>query len=226
MSYQPYAPTPYHPQSSTPSLDTELKLFTTPSSRELYTSLAEIHAILISLEHLEKAFIKDTIPLSAYSPVCTRLLSQYHALLADDAVRAEFTSLDAFRERWGIECAAAARRISAGAVGEEKELSGDDTRLHPKSVAKATGDFITLMDALRLNYRANDELHPLVAAVISSVDKALEGTGRGWQERGKLVGWLIKLNQGRAGSEISEEEERELLWDVNRAYGEWMEVLE
>lgn len=263
--YQPYAPTPYLPPPLPPpaptssstantsaplSIDAEAKLFATSSERELFESLAEIHAILISLEHLEKAYVKDTISSDAYAPVCQRLLSQYHALLADDAVAREFQSLEDFREKWGVECAAAARRIAAGAPGttraaggREQDYTADDddseeqrappastttpvpAHVHPKLAAEATQNFITFMDALRLHYRANDELHPLLAPVVASVDKALEGTEKEWRERGKMVSWLIRLNQGKAGSEISEEEERELLWDVERAYSSFLEVL-
>ena len=64
--HQPYAPSPYsytpNPSlSSHVSLDEEIKLSATPQQRELHESLAEIFAIIIALDYVEKAFVKDSI---------------------------------------------------------------------------------------------------------------------------------------------------------------------
>ncbi|KAI5804566.1 vacuolar protein sorting-associated [Geopyxis carbonaria] len=247
---QPYAPTPYLPTplpSSSQNLDTEIKLHTTTTERELYESLAEIHAIIVSLEFLEKAFVKDSIPATAYTPTCARLLGQYKTLLADSAVSAAFGDLDEFKLRYSVECPAASRRIAAGvpattdhppepvdttpqpSTPAPAEPAASDTgtgkwkNVSPKLAAEATQNFITFMDALRLHYRANDELHPLLAPVIASVDAVTRGEV--FEGRKDIVKWLIVLNQMKAGEEITEEQQRECLWDVERAYNGFIEGL-
>lgn len=65
--YQPYAPSPYsytpspHSLSTSISLDEEVKLSTSSQQRELNESLAEIYSIIVTLDFLEKAYIKDSI---------------------------------------------------------------------------------------------------------------------------------------------------------------------
>lgn len=82
-------------------------------------------------------------------------------------------------------------------------------------ILEATQDFITFLDALRLGLLAKDQLHPLLTDVIQSVNKV---TDRDFENRGKIVQWLITLNQMKATEELSEEQARELELDINSAY--------
>lgn len=82
-------------------------------------------------------------------------------------------------------------------------------------ILEATQDFITFLDALKLGLLAKDQLHPLLSELIQSVNKA---TDRDFENRGKIVQWLITLNQMRATEELSEEQARELELDINSAY--------
>ena len=82
-------------------------------------------------------------------------------------------------------------------------------------ILEATQDFITFLDALKLGLLAKDQLHPLLSDVIQSVNKV---TDRDFENRGKIVQWLITLNQMKATEEVSEEQSRELELDMNAAY--------
>ena len=246
MSYQPYAPIAYLPRPLTSTnLDREVKLYTTSSSRELYESLAELHAIIVTLEFLEKAFVRDSIAPAVYTPTCLRLLGQYKTLLGSPTVAEAFVDLDTFRARYGVDCPAATRRLETGlpatvehgagsgplpelAAAPAAPKTGGDGKwrnVSPKAAAEATQNFITFMDALRLNYRAKDELHPLLASVITSVDAVTGGAGEGFDGRGDIVKWLIVLNQMRPGDEISEGQGREMLWDLEKGYNSFLEGL-
>lgn len=122
----PYAPTPYsylpNPAlTATISLDEvraamrprmsnisqpftyqEVKLSTTAAQRDLYDSLAEIYSIIITLDGLEKAYIRDSVPESEYTELCGRLLNQYKSILKDDTVSREFVDLDSFKSKWDV----------------------------------------------------------------------------------------------------------------------------
>lgn len=82
-------------------------------------------------------------------------------------------------------------------------------------ILEATQDFITFLDALKLGLLAKDQLHPLLSDVIQSVNKV---TDRDFDGRGKIVQWLITLNQMKATEEVSEDKARELELDMNLAY--------
>jgi ESCRT-I complex subunit VPS28 len=116
-----YAPTPYVPRanlSANINLDEvsstylasksyltsaqEVKLSATSAERNLYDSLAEIYSIIITLEALEKAYLKDSIPEVDYTETCSRLLKQYKSSLADESVAAAFGHLENFKREWDV----------------------------------------------------------------------------------------------------------------------------
>ena len=121
----PYAPTPYSytPTSNlaaTINLDEvssaacvtiicvliagrqEVKLSSTSAERDLYESLAEIYSIIITLDGLERAYLKDSITESEYTETCSRLLKQYKSNLADENVAKAFGDLEKFKREWGV----------------------------------------------------------------------------------------------------------------------------
>lgn len=79
-----------------------MKLSNTLAERELYDSLAEIYSIIITLDGLEKAYIKDSILELDYTDICSRLLKQYKSTLSDDNVMRHFVDLDTFKADWNV----------------------------------------------------------------------------------------------------------------------------
>jgi len=243
IHYQSYAPTPYTytplpPPTSSISLDEEATLSTTRAQRELHESLQELYAILRTLEFLEKAFIKDSIPASSYAPTCQRLLGQWKTILANETVNKEFGSLEAFKARYDVDLPHATRRLITG-IPATVEHPDSSSPFPPQNstpissappgpsalaAAEATQHFITFMDALRLEYRAKDELHPLLANVITSVDAVTQG--KEFSGRADIVKWLITLNGLGAGDEITELQSRQMVFDVEGAYGQFMKMLQ
>ncbi|KAK4100685.1 ESCRT-1 complex, Vps28 subunit [Parathielavia hyrcaniae] len=224
---QPYAPTPHsYVPHSTPSatinLDEEVKLAETRAERDLQDSLAEVFSIIVTIDELEKAFLKDAIPEADYTEICERSLKQYKSLTADETVAKAFVGLEQFKAEWDLEVPRATERIrvgmpstavtaSSGALPTQAAAGNTSGTL----ILEATQDFITFLDALRLGLLAKDQLHPLLTDVIQSVNKV---TDRDFENRGKIVQWLITLNQMKATEELSEEQARELELDINSAY--------
>lgn len=118
-----YAPTPYSytPTSSlsaTINLDEvgtvhgqkgavadgfqEVKLAATNAERDLYDSLAEIYSIITTLDAVERAYLKDSIPEAEYTETCSRLLKQYKSNLADEVVAKAFGDLETFKREWHV----------------------------------------------------------------------------------------------------------------------------
>lgn len=56
-----------------PSLMQEVRLFENSAERERVDNMAELYAVLISLEHLEKAFSRDYIQPKEYTAECSRV---------------------------------------------------------------------------------------------------------------------------------------------------------
>lgn len=89
-------------------------------------------------------------------------------------------------------------------------------------ILAATENFITFLDALKLNMVSKDSLHPLLSEVIQSVNKV---TDQDFENRGKIIQWLITLNQMRATEELTENQARELAFDMEQAYRSWKSTL-
>ncbi|KAL3425082.1 VPS28 protein [Phlyctema vagabunda] len=223
---QAYAPTPhtYIPNSAlaaTINLDEEVKLADTRAERDLQDSLAEVFSIIITLDELERAYLKDAITESDYTEICDRLLKQYKAILADDGVAKEFVDLETFKSEWDMEVPRATERIRIGlpstvtAPSHIASNNGNTGGASGTLILEATQDFITFLDALKLGLLAKDQLHPLLSDVIQAVNKV---TDRDFDGRGKIVQWLITLNQMKASEEVSEDKARELELDMNSAY--------
>ncbi|KAL4955989.1 VPS28 protein-domain-containing protein [Aspergillus filifer] len=228
-----YAPTPYSytpntARSASINLDEEVKLASSSAERDLYESLAEIYSIIVTLDGLEKAYIKDVVTEAEYTETCTRLLKQYKSSLGDDTVARDFVDLETFKRTWGLECPRATERLRIGLPATVEQASHSGTSINKASVSTgatggasgslilaATENFITFLDALKLNMVSKDALHPLLSEVIQSVNKV---TDADFENRGKIIQWLITLNQMRATEELGEEQARELSFDIESAY--------
>lgn len=240
-----YAPTPY---SYTPSntlratvnLDEEVKLADSAAERNLYESLAEIYSIIITLDALEKAYLRDSIPESEYTEICDRLLRQYKNNLADETVLAAFGDLDAFKAEWDLQVPKATERLRIGLPATVETApaiphrepsqrssaavsSGAPGGAAATHIVSASENFITLFDAVRMNMLSKDTLHPILVETIQAVNKV---TDRDFENKGKIIQWLITLNQMRAAEELSAEQARELQFDLNAAYDGFKGVLE
>ncbi|KAI1007388.1 hypothetical protein K3495_g828 [Podosphaera aphanis] len=221
---QAYAPTPHsyipRPIGATINLDEEVKLTETRAARDLQDSLAEVFSIIITLDEIEKAYLKDAIGESDYTEICDRLLKQYNAILKDEAVVREFVDLDKFKEAWDMEVPRATERIRIGlpSTVTAPSISASNSKgvnTNGALILEATQDFITFLDALKLGLLAKDQLHPLLSDVIQSINKV---TDQDFESRGKIVQWLIVLNRMKATEEVSEEQAREMELDMNSAY--------
>lgn len=82
-------------------------------------------------------------------------------------------------------------------------------------ILEATQEFITFLDAVKLGMLSKDQLHPLLSDVIQSVNRV---TDQDFDSRGKIVQWLITLNQMKASDDLSEQQARELELDIQQAY--------
>ncbi|KAI1177327.1 ESCRT-1 complex, Vps28 subunit [Nemania sp. FL0916] len=227
-SRQAYAPTPhsYVPNtalSATINLDEEVKLAETRAERDLQDSLAEIFSIIVTLDELERAFLKDAIPESDYTEICERSLKQYKSILADETVARAFVGLEEFKAEWDLEVPRATERLKVGmpstavtaSTGPAPQPAASTDSKSRQLILKATEDFITFLDALRLGLLAKDQLHPLLTDIIQSANKV---TDQDFENRGKIIQWLITLNQMKATEELSENQARELELDINSAY--------
>lgn len=203
--------------------------------RERTEALAEIYSLIITIDQLEKAYIRDSVNQGDYTKACSRLLAQYQTLLKNRQLEADFGSLDQFCARYKISHSSGVQRIEVGvpATAETSimpQSTGDSgtpsaqagPAVSAKAVSEVTGLFITAMDGLKLNFRAKDQLHPIFSELVTSLSKV---TGPNFAGRGKLVEWLVTLNKMKIDDELSDEQARQCLFDLQNVYSEFYDSL-
>lgn len=200
-------------------------------------SLAEIYSIIITLDALEKAYLKDSITEADYTGTCSRLLKQYKSNLANDTVARAFGDLDSFAKEWQVrrgpshyssillnylqmECPRAIERLRVGIPatveqGPSHNAAQQGDFADATLVVNATETFITLLDAIKIGLVEKDTLHPLLVEIIQAVNKV---TDKDFESKGKIVQWLITLNQMRAAEKLNDEQAREFEFDMQSAY--------
>lgn len=93
-----------------------------------------------------------------------------------------------------------------------------------KCIADIVSQFITLMDKLQLNLRANDELQPELRDLADSMAR-LSLVPDDFEGKVKVNQWLRTLSAMQASDELSEGQVRQLLFDLDTSYNAFNRLL-
>ncbi|KAJ3330204.1 hypothetical protein HDU76_006221 [Blyttiomyces sp. JEL0837] len=132
--------------------------------------MAELFSILMVTDAVEKAYVRDAITAQEYTPACTKLIAQFKT--ARDLCN--IPDLESFMQEFKLSCPAATKRlieIGVPATVEHAVAETGSSRQQIKVVADITTSFITLMDSIKLNMIAMDQLHPLLSDLIQLLNK-------------------------------------------------------
>lgn len=107
-----------------------------------------------------------------------------------------------------------------------------------KLISEVTGNFITLMDALNLDYASKQKLHPLMSKLVLNLnkvfidkketfnkEKVLENMGSFEIYREKLVDWLVYMNKNETKSNLDQEDLKKMMIDIEQAYKKFYDLL-
>lgn len=215
-----------------------VQLFETDGEKEIVEELSEVYSLIVTIDQLEKAYIRDCVDATAYTSACQRLLGQYATLLRNSQLERAFGDIDEFSRKYKVQCSNGITRIKVGvpatieiaqAAPAENRTSTPITYsapqqpvFNPQAVAEVTGNFITAMDGLKLNFRAKDQLHPLFSELVTSLNKV---STKDFEGRGKLIQWLIFLNKMKINDQLDDEQVRQCLFDLESAYKNFYSLL-
>ncbi|KAJ8964318.1 hypothetical protein NQ317_018827 [Molorchus minor] len=172
-------------QDNRPELYEEVKLYHNAREREKYDNLADLYAVINTLQQLEKAYIRDCVTPKEYTGACSKLLVQYKAAFRQ-VNGDEFPTVDAFVKKYRLDCPAALERIK-----EDRPITiKDDKGNTSKCIADIVSLFITIMDKLRLDIRAMDDLHPELRDLVDTMNRLSILPSDLKENRKLLNGWL------------------------------------
>jgi len=202
-----------------PELFEEVKLYSNAREREKYDNLADLYAVINTLQQLEKAYIRDCVTPKEYTGACSKLLVQFKAAFKQVKCDA-YPTVEAFVTKFRLDCPAALERIK-----EDRPITiKDDKGNTSKCIADIVSLFITLMDKLRLEIRAMDDLHPELRDLVDTMN-SLSILPSDFEGKTKVTEWLSTLNSMQASDELSEAQVRQLLFDLERSYAAFNKVL-
>eukprot|EP01083_Nonionella_stella_P278023 945345_1 len=207
----------------------EVELYDSSQERRLYDNFADLYAIIMTTESLERAYARNAVTRDEYVSECNKLISQFRVAekLALEkkpmSTEALEKSTETFMQIYQMECPLASHRLLVAGVPETMSTvqSNDKSGI---TVAETAEHFITTMDALKLNTSAVDELQPLLSDLMNKLTRLPE-TPNDFEPNRIVQQWLQKLNLMRAIDDIDEADSRQLYMDLDSAYQEFKRYL-
>lgn len=120
-----------------------------------------------------------------------------------------------------LDCPAALERIKDGRPITIRDDKGNVS----KSIAEIVSLFITIMDKLRLNIFAVDEIHPDLNELLATLNR-MSTLPADFQGKELVKKWLGKLESMRASEELTEDDGRQMVFDLEKAYNEFNRSLQ
>ena len=203
-----------------PELYQEVKLHRNAREREKYDNMGDLYAVINTLQCLEKAYIKDCVTPKEYTAACSKLLVQVKAGFKQVQTD-EFPTIEAFTKKCKLDCKAALERIK-----EDRPITiKDDKGNTSKCIADIVSLFITIMDKLRLDVKANDEIQPDMVDLLESMQR-LSSLPADFEGKIKVQKWLDTLKGMEVSDELDESQVRTLLFELESAYNAFNRILQ
>lgn len=206
-------------QETSSELYEEVKLFRNAREREKYDNMADLYAIINTLQQLEKAYIRDCITPQEYTAACSKYLVQYKVAFKQVQCD-EYPTVDTFVKKFRLDCPAALERIR-----EDRPITiKDDKGNTSKCIADIVSLFITIMDKLRLKMNTMDALHFDVKDLADNMNR-LSLIPKDFEAKQKVETWLSTLNDMQASDELNDNQVRQFLFDLESAYADFTKLL-
>ncbi|KAL6542906.1 hypothetical protein OROMI_023605 [Orobanche minor] len=203
----------------------EVKLWNDKREREMYENFAELFAIIKATEKLEKSYVRDIISPTEYENECQKLIAHFKTL--SSTVKDIVPSIERFHETYKMDCPAALNRLITSGVPatvEHRAAVATSGTTSAATVAECVQNFITAMDSLKLNMVAVDQVYPLLSDLSASLNK-LSILPHDFEGKTKMREWIGRLAKMGAADELTEQQARQLHFDLESSYNSFMAAL-
>jgi len=186
-------------------------------------NFANLFALIKTVEKLEKSYVNSAAPSNKYETTCAELIAKYKTLrnTLSDAV----PDIQHFMATYSMHCVSARHRLQVGfpaTIEHRVNRPGDASAA--VSVAECVHHYIGAMDTLKLNMSAKDQISPCLSDLLVTFHKVpqlpAEFAGKACIRR-----WLQRLDGMRASDELTDDEVRQLLFDIENSYNSFMQLL-
>lgn len=130
-----------------------------------------------------------------------------------------------FMADYNMQCPMAAKRLIYSGMPATVEHGKPSMQSNSAvAVAETVQHFITAMDSLKLNMVAVDQLYPVLNDLMQSMNKIAQ-LPSDFSGKVKMKNWISKLHKMPASRELDENDSRQLLFDLESSYNDFMAFL-
>jgi len=181
--------------------------------------MADLYSIIKTVEHLERAYVRDAITAQEYTPACSKLIAQFKT--AQALIKDTVPDIARFMADYKLDCRAAVERLLQKGFPATLEHPVQHSEVGSgtlaRNVAETVQHFITAMDSLKLNLVSVDAVYPLLNDILESLNKN-GSLPSDFEGKAKLRNWLTIMNKMKASDELNEDQIRQLLFDLESSY--------
>mmetsp|Transcript_105983 Transcript_105983/g.129271 ORF Transcript_105983/g.129271 Transcript_105983/m.129271 type:complete len:214 (+) Transcript_105983:87-728(+) len=194
-----------------------------------YDKLGDLYSIIITVEHLETIWARDGCDDDSYTNACQKLITQYKTL--QPTIEKYYPKIDTFFIEYCPECFAARNRLLNVGVpatifhGTSNNNNNNNNKSNQLIIAQTVQHFITTVDGLQLSLKAVDEIHPHLKDLMESINKVIS-LPPDHPSKKKVQEWLIILNKMKASDELDDDQIRQMTFDLENAYAEFVKFLQ
>jgi ESCRT-I complex subunit VPS28 len=196
---------------------------TTDEKRRL-TEMEELYAIMRTTEHLEKAYVRDRMSADEYKVMCRKLQTAYDMQKDKLSRMHAIADMASWMREYAIELPEAYMRLEVVKLPATDTHYSDDGRPDALHVSETTSALITAMDGITLNRTDVDQVAPCVSAVLESLNRHA-WLPAGFEGKAKMAEWARLLAGKTASDSLSDEQARQLNFDLQQAYEKFLSVL-
>ena len=201
-------------------MEEEIQQFEDAKDRTEQENLANVYGFIRATECLESIYEKDSCQEDEYLKSCNRLILSFKSALG-----AAKKGSEQYFDEYSLkdECPRAYNRLVT--VGAPQETVQTKPRSEVKIIAETTQSFITAMDAIKLGQKAKDELAPVVSEIVLCLNR-VPGLPSSFSGKSQLKHWSDTLGLMKAHEELSEDDARQMLYDIEQSYSSFHDFLD
>eukprot|EP00053_Salpingoeca_punica_P004907 m.51594 g.51594 ORF g.51594 m.51594 type:complete len:220 (+) comp13005_c0_seq2:135-794(+) len=214
------------PESVPSYLLSEVKLYEHASDRERYDCLADVFAILQTLEGLEGAYVKDAVAPAEYETACKALMAQFKTAVVRVSAADLGGDVDKFIETYQLQCKSAMRRLQVGVPATvEHGAHRDGEENTAKFVARATAIILTTLDRLVMGQPQIKDILPSIKDLLANFN-SIPALPAEFEGKVMCRKWLEIMNPKNVFTDLTEDEVKQLQFDFETANDEFARFLE
>lgn len=156
---------------------------------------------------------------------CLKVIAHFKTL--SSTLKDIVPNIERFEDTYKMDCPAALNRLVTSGVPatvEHRAAAAMSGTTSASVVAECVQNFITAMDSLKLNMVAVDQVHPLLSDLSASLNK-LSILGSDFEGKTKMREWIARLANMGAADELTEQQSRQLHFDLESSYNSFMAAL-